>query len=105
MSRYVTSSKNSNKPRSRPGNHEAIAAIDNPFLEHTRLHLPPDVSLTLLAFPLLTPAGVVSSSTTLQRLDYSDNVSSAFLLIHKIVHVNSIKSPSNAEAENFQTVS
>lgn len=84
-SHYGTSGKNSSKLSSRPGIHEAIAAIDSLFSKYTRSHLPHDAYSILVAFLPSIPAGRVSSSATLHRSDYSDNVSSAFLLIHDIV--------------------
>ncbi|SDZ11026.1 hypothetical protein SAMN05421755_11161, partial [Nitrosomonas sp. Nm33] len=73
---------------SKPGTRGVIAAIDNLFLKHTKLHLPPGVDLLLSAFLLLIPVGGVSSDTTLQSLGCSDNTSSVFWLIHKMVNVN-----------------
>ncbi|MDV6343479.1 hypothetical protein R2Q26_02735, partial [Nitrosomonas sp. Is37] len=63
-------------------------AIDNLFLKHTKLHLPPGVDLPLSAFLLLIPVGGVSSNTTPQSLGCSDNASSFFWLIDKMVNVN-----------------
>jgi hypothetical protein len=86
MFRYGTSDRNSNKLSSRPGIHEAIVAIDNLFLEYTKLHLLPDAYSTLVASPRLILADRVSNNAMLYHLGCSDNVSFVFLLIHDVAY-------------------
>jgi hypothetical protein len=91
MSRHETSGENSSKPSAKPGIHEAIAAIGNPSSKCTKSHLTPDAYSTPVASPRLILADVVSNNATLNCSDYSDNASSAFLLI-MILSANSKKS-------------